>query len=287
MRAARAMPMRAARAMLLAVALAAAFLPVALHAGPVDAANALRRAGCDKRAGVAAKLQQTSRLDAVARRWSAGGSLTDAVKSSGLRLKRSVALRVTASSPDAEVRRLLAERNCREVTDAAFREIGVARNDGQLWIVIASPYQPPPRRDAASVAAEVLKLTNQARASARRCGRQSFPAAAALHANAHLDAAALEHSRDMARRDYLEHEGSDGSMPSARATRAGYAWRLVGENVAGGPQSAREVVDGWLASPGHCANIMRAEFTEMGVGYAADEDARLVVYWTQLFARPR
>ncbi len=54
----------------------------------------------------------------------------------------------------------------------------------------------------------------------------------------------------------------------------------MGENIASGQESADEVVDGWMASPGHCANIMDPNFTEIGVGYY-DGDI-----WTQVFGRP-
>jgi uncharacterized protein YkwD len=66
--------------------------------------------------------------------------------------------------------------------------------------------------------------------------------------------------------------------------RTGYRARHVGENIASGVPTAREVVDGWLASPGHCSNIMDPRFTEMGVAYATERRSRGVIYWTQVFA---
>src|SRR5262249_40388785 len=159
--------------------------------------------------------------DAVARRWAGGGSLSDAVNASGVRLKASVGLRVSADSRDAEIRRLLGERNCRELTSSEFRELGTARRDGQLWIVIASPYQPPPAKAAGDVASQVLELTNAARAKPRRCGTRSFPAAPPLSGSPRLDDIALTHSKDMACGGFLDHKGSDGSMAGQRATRAG------------------------------------------------------------------
>ena len=69
-----------------------------------------------------------------------------------------------------------------------------------------------------------------------------------------------------------------------RALRAGYKWRTIGENIASGQRTAQEAVQGWLDSPGHCANIMNAAFAEMGVGYAVNP-ARGTLYWTQVLAR--
>ena len=66
-----------------------------------------------------------------------------------------------------------------------------------------------------------------------------------------------------------------------RATRAGYRWRQVGENIAGGLGSAEQVVAGRLASPGHCANLMAPDFAEMGAAYAVDTRSTLDIYWTQ------
>lgn len=90
----------------------------------------------------------------------------------------------------------------------------------------------------------------------------------------------------MARRKFFEHQGSDGSQPRDRVLRAGYLSRLTGENIALGPESAEEVVAGWLDSPGHCANIMDARFRDIGVGLASGT-RRGQIYWVQTFGSPR
>lgn len=131
----------------------------------------------------------------------------------------------------------------------------------------------------------VLELVNKARSEGRRCGQESFAPTAPLAEAPPLTAAALAHASDMAARDAFAHRGSDGSEPRDRVRRAGYAPRLTGENIASGPESAEEVVAGWLASPGHCANIMDARFRHTGVGFAAGRrDGRL--YWVQTFGAP-
>jgi uncharacterized protein YkwD len=139
------------------------------------------------------------------------------------------------------------------------------------------------RESNAAVRARVVDLVNLARSKPRRCGSQRFPAAAPLAASRKLDAAAAAHARDMARRKYFEHRGSDGSEPRDRVRRAGYQSRLTGENIAFGPESAEEVVAGWLDSPGHCANIMDARFEDIGVGLASGRK-RGQIYWVQNFA---
>jgi uncharacterized protein YkwD len=140
-------------------------------------------------------------------------------------------------------------------------------------------------RPADVVAARVLELVNQARSQGRRCGAESFPPTAPLAQAEPLEAAALAHARDMARRGAFEHRGSDGSQPRDRVRKAGYPARLTGENIAFGPASAEEVVAGWLASPGHCANLMDPRFRHTGVGVA--EGSRTGdYYWVQTFGAP-
>jgi uncharacterized protein YkwD len=141
------------------------------------------------------------------------------------------------------------------------------------------------RQSAAAVRARVVALVNAARSHGHRCGRERFPAAPPLRVSRQLDDAAGGHARDMARRKYFEHRGSDGSEPRDRVRRAGYQSRLTGENIALGPESAEEVVAGWLDSPGHCANIMDSRFEEIGVGLATGR-GRGQVYWVQNFGSP-
>jgi uncharacterized protein YkwD len=91
----------------------------------------------------------------------------------------------------------------------------------------------------------------------------------------------------MARRGYFDHTGADGSSPMQRVTRAGYTWKIAGENLALGRMTAREAVDGWLASPGHCANIMDPRFTETGIALAVGRGRDRPTYWVQTFAAPK
>lgn len=90
----------------------------------------------------------------------------------------------------------------------------------------------------------------------------------------------------MARHDYMDHTGRDGSTPAQRVTRSGYRWKTVGENLASGVMTADEVVAGWLGSPHHCENLMNARFTQMAVAYAVNPASRGGIYWTQVFGTP-
>ncbi|MFD2422750.1 CAP domain-containing protein [Amycolatopsis pigmentata] len=102
----------------------------------------------------------------------------------------------------------------------------------------------------------VLRLVNAARA---RAGLR------ALRADERLRAAAREHSRDMARRDFCAHENPDGLSPADRM-RAKFYPDPGAENVARGQKSPQSVMDAWMNSPGHRANLLNADFRAIGVG---------------------
>ena len=90
----------------------------------------------------------------------------------------------------------------------------------------------------------------------------------------------------MAQKNYFEHVDPAGQSPADRVRAVGYQEKLVGENIAYGPQSVEEVVQGWLDSPGHCENIMDPRFAEMGIGLAQGH-AKHGLYWVQVLAQPR
>ena len=132
----------------------------------------------------------------------------------------------------------------------------------------------------------MLALVNEARGSARRCGWKRFEAAPPLARSEALDRAAIAHARDMASRSRMEHAGFDGSTPGERATRAGYRWGRIGENVAAGQATPELAVASWLESPRHCANLMDSAYTEMGIGFAADPGNAAATYWAQVLGTP-
>lgn len=251
-----------------------------------DDINKLRRQGCEGRS-IAAPLQESTDLDAVARQWSRGGRLKDALATTGYRAKNSASMRIEGAKSQAALVKALAANYCKTLTDPAFTTIGIAQRPGHAHIVLALPVVPPATLDSASINREVLDRVNTARGLPRKCGRTSFAAVPPLAASAMLNRAALAHAQDMATRNFFEHEGSDGSSASVRVGRTGYEWRGVGENIAAGPSTAAQVVDGWLESPGHCANIMNGTFIEMGIAFATNPKSDAGIYWAQVFATPR
>ncbi|WP_345458397.1 CAP domain-containing protein [Nocardioides marinquilinus] len=129
----------------------------------------------------------------------------------------------------------------------------------------------------------VLTLVNRARSKARVCGTKRYPAVAPVKLNARLNVAADGFAHLMARRDFFAHESPNGASPGDRIARSGYDWSRYGENIAAGYSDPASVVDAWLKSPGHCANLM-GRFKEIGLGYAYDPDSTYGHYWVQDFA---
>lgn len=109
----------------------------------------------------------------------------------------------------------------------------------------------------------MLTLINEARSQARTCGDKEFPATGPLVWNDKLAAAALNQAKDVAQKHYFSHTSKNGSTLVDRVKREKYSYRRIGENIAS-TTDLRSAVDLWLSSPGHCENIMNADFTEMG-----------------------
>ncbi|HEY6641629.1 CAP domain-containing protein [Povalibacter sp.] len=267
-------------------ALSCVLLSGTAAASLVDDINELRRKGCEGRS-VDVPLKPSRELDAVAQEWSRGGGLRDALTRTGYRAQNSASMRIEGARNESSLLRALIGNYCETLTDPTFTTIGLVQRPGEVHVVVALPFSAPAVRDAGAVSNRALVLVNEARARPRKCGSTSYPAAPPLQASALLTRAALIHSQDMATRNFFEHRGSDGSTAADRVTRVGYTWRSVGENIAAGSTSAEKVVDGWLKSPGHCANIMSDKFTEMGIAYATNPKSDTGIYWSQVFGRPR
>jgi uncharacterized protein YkwD len=125
---------------------------------------------------------------------------------------------------------------------------------------------------------DVLVLVNEQRAAGADCGSAGvFESVDPLAMNSALRCAARNHSMDMFERDFFSHTNPDGDGPAARIDDAGYDGFTWGENIAWGYPTPESVIEGWMNSDGHCANIMRPFFTEIGVGYYEGN------YWTQAF----
>ena len=92
-----------------------------------------------------------------------------------------------------------------------------------------------------------------------------------LRANVRLSKAADGHARDMVKRDYFSHDSAGGGDFASRIHRAGYRGRTLGEDLAWGAGTlgtAHAIVNAWMHSPGHRANVLSRRFREMGVGVA-------------------
>lgn len=136
----------------------------------------------------------------------------------------------------------------------------------------------------------MLDAVNATRAQARECGSYgSFPAVPPLAWSCPLEAAAQGHSTDMATNNFFSHTGSNGSSVGDRASSAGYSWTAIGENIAAGTSysAVGAVVQGWIDSPGHCANLMRSSYKELGAAKVSNPSSTYTVYWTQVFGKSR
>jgi uncharacterized protein YkwD len=128
---------------------------------------------------------------------------------------------------------------------------------------------------------KVLRLVNQHRAAA---------GCPALTMNDKLKTAAQHHANDMANKNFFSHVGSNGSTFMTRVDATGYPWVMLGENIAAGQATPRGVVDAWMNSPSHRANILNCGFREIGVAHIIQENdaypsatAPYRHYWVQEF----
>ncbi len=116
---------------------------------------------------------------------------------------------------------------------------------------------------------EVIRLVNEER---RKNGLSP------LQANWELSRVARYKSQDMRDKRYFSHTSPTYGSPFTMMQNFGIRYRSAGENIAMGQRTPAAVVNAWMQSSGHRANILNASFTEIGVGYVADGN-----YWTQMF----
>ncbi|MEU6447084.1 CAP domain-containing protein [Streptomyces sp. NPDC046979] len=123
--------------------------------------------------------------------------------------------------------------------------------------------------------AQVLALVNKERAAA---------GCSPVTANDKLTRAADDYSDVMASSGVMSHTGPDGSTMTSRVEAAGYQWSTLGENIARGQADAAAVMDSWMNSEGHRANILNCSFKELGVGVHVGDGGP---WWTQDFGASR
>jgi uncharacterized protein YkwD len=173
----------------------------------------------------------------------------------------------------------------RDLMDPQARDIGfgIGRFQGMhLYVIIFAEPQKDfilretvELRDLAAVRKQIVAAVNAER---RKAGL------ALVKANADLDEAAQKHAEDMLARNFFAHESPSGTTVRERARAAGYRWRTIGENIAEGQLSVREVMDTWMRSPGHRRNILDKSFKELGVGLAMGSSGGTYrVLWAQSF----
>lgn len=119
------------------------------------------------------------------------------------------------------------------------------------WAIIKVP--------AAVIESEIVAMTNDER-TANSVGQ--------LTENTLLDQAAQAKADDMAAKGYFSHTGPDGKTPWQWVAGAGYVYQYAGENLAVRFTDSSEVINAWMASPTHRANIVKPQYTQIGVGIA-------------------
>lgn len=133
---------------------------------------------------------------------------------------------------------------------------------------------------------ELHDLTNKIRSE----GYNGHPPVKPVRYSTELSTAAYLHAQDMALNDYFSHVSPTGSTFTERIRLSGFKGLPAGENIAAGFADATKAVYGWLASPGHCANLMSVENNLVGYGYYVkwlDTYTLPVIYWVQCFGYDR
>ncbi len=128
---------------------------------------------------------------------------------------------------------------------------------------------PQPESTVSSYESEVIRLVNEIR---QQNGLRP------LAANWELSRVARYKSQDMRDNGYFSHNSPTYGTPFQMLSAFGLSYRTAGENIAKGYASPQAVVNGWMNSSGHRANILNASYTQIGVGYVSGGN-----YWTQLF----
>ncbi|MEJ5059098.1 MULTISPECIES: CAP domain-containing protein [unclassified Pseudomonas] len=211
------------------------------------------------------------------------GNLQQAMATAGYPMKNVQAISLSGPRDAPSAMKAIQESFCQIVLDPQFVDVGVSRQDLNWRIVLARPLLSGRLGDWQAEGQKLLAELNAARSRPRQCGTQSFNATTPLTWNATLGTAAETQSRSMANNNYFDHKDRDGRTPGDRAELAGYDFQQIGENIAAGQDTVRRVVDGWLASPGHCANLMNPQFRDAGAAYATDPKSDAGIYWTVMF----
>jgi uncharacterized protein YkwD len=273
------------------------------QADALSAVQVLREGGCGGLVPIAGPLRHSVTLDRAAAQWAAGRPLPQVATAGGYSSAALAGVHVAGS--ETTLLQQLSRSDCRALTNPRLQEIGAFHRGADTWLVAASgtgavaagvtvparSQQAVPKVQAASptivLSSRALELVNEVRARGTRCGARAFAPAPPITLSGTLGTVAFGHAADMATHGYFEHQDLAGQSPADRVRAVGYREKLVGENIAYGPETVDEVVKGWLDSPGHCENIMDPRFVEMGLAFAAGRGAKHGLYWVQVLAEPR
>ncbi len=169
---------------------------------------------------------------------------------------------------------------------AATLTPAAVNNTAQTFAAQTNTAAITPAIDQSAFAQSALKAINQARATGRQCGNTFFASAPALNWNSAVTEAARLESVWLQTNNAFTHVWPNGVGPAERLSMAQYAWSTYGENIAAGQSDIDEVMNAWIASPGHCANIMHAGVSDVGVakidGSASNSYPN---YWTLVVAK--
>ncbi|MDF2506139.1 SafA/ExsA family spore coat assembly protein [Clostridium sp.] len=133
----------------------------------------------------------------------------------------------------------------------------------------------PNINDTKASEAEVIRLVNVER---------SKNGLGPLAANWQVGRVARYKSQDMINKKYFSHTSPTYGSPFNMMEQFGIKFSAAGENIAMGQRTPAEVVNAWMNSPGHRANILNPSYTQLGVGLA--KDSKGTCYWTQMFIKP-
>jgi uncharacterized YkwD family protein len=134
-----------------------------------------------------------------------------------------------------------------------------ANGNSQTPIKPNEPVKLPPTDTMTDMEAQVLKLVNETRTKA---GLKSLAGD-----DNNLNKSAHAKAEDMAKNHYFDHNSPTLGSPFDQMRNAGVQYNTAGENIADGQTTAQQVMDDWMNSSGHRANIMNGSFTHCGVGY--------------------
>jgi uncharacterized protein YkwD len=123
-----------------------------------------------------------------------------------------------------------------------------------------------PQTEGTEISAESIVAAMNAERRQRGLGE--------LRLDSRLNAAATDRARDMFAKSYFNHISPDGTQPFVWVKNHHYRYATIGENLADGYRNARAVVDGWMRSPGHRANVLGTSFEDVGLSIVRGSPTR-------------